>query len=434
MRAAPPGRVPWTAAAVGAALGLAVLIVLHAARGLEYWNYSEGVYALSSRLLLHGGDLYGEIVAAQPPAMFLAGAGVLAVHDSLEWLRLAVGAGQLATGGLWAVAVWRLTGDRAATALAPALTLLTPWAVHEHGALTPELVAQPMLAAAAIALSRRGTVPAGAVLAGLLPFVKLPYGLAMVVLVLLAADRRRAIAWAAGTAAVAAVLSLAVFGGGLWRQAVVAQLHSGARLQAHALLGIWGQAAWSLAGLVVAAGVAVALRARLADAPLARLLTGLAAAMLFTVVTNVKVGTGLNILAPVEAALLPLALAGAVVAVRAREGRRAPAGLAVAGIAFTLIATASLLASPARTRAPFLYPTSKTGAWGRAASDAEVRAQVAVAGRCPPGAPFAGPPYFAFLSHRAMPAGQPDQFLTFQSTTLRAVAARVAAVQGKCPA
>ena len=45
-----------------------------------------------------GGDLYGHIVVAQPPWQFLFGAGALAIHDSLTFLRLAVGIAQLGAG------------------------------------------------------------------------------------------------------------------------------------------------------------------------------------------------------------------------------------------------------------------------------------------------------------------------------------------------
>ena len=101
-----------------------------------------------------GGDLYGHIVVAQPPWQFFFGAGALAIHDSLTFLRLAVGLAQLGAGVLAAIAVWRLTENPWATAVAPALSLLTPWALREHGALTPELLAPPVLLGAALLAAR----------------------------------------------------------------------------------------------------------------------------------------------------------------------------------------------------------------------------------------------------------------------------------------
>ena len=79
------------ALAAGTLVGALVLVALHLWRGIEYWNYSEGVYAYTSRMLLHGGDLYGHVVVAQPPWQFLFGAAALAIHDTLPFLRLAVG-------------------------------------------------------------------------------------------------------------------------------------------------------------------------------------------------------------------------------------------------------------------------------------------------------------------------------------------------------
>src|SRR3954470_13130924 len=114
-----------TSLAAGTLLGALVLAALHLWRGIEYWNYSEGVYAYTSRLLLRGGDLYGHTVVAQPPWQFLFGAGALAIRDSLTFLRLAVGVAQLGAGVLAGAAVWRLTEHPWATLIAPALTLLT---------------------------------------------------------------------------------------------------------------------------------------------------------------------------------------------------------------------------------------------------------------------------------------------------------------------
>jgi hypothetical protein len=94
-----------------AALALLLAVLLELARGHADWGPSEGVYALTSRLLLHGGDLYGGLIASQPPWTYLFGAGALGVHDSLDTLRLACGLLQVLTGLLAAEAVWRLTAE-----------------------------------------------------------------------------------------------------------------------------------------------------------------------------------------------------------------------------------------------------------------------------------------------------------------------------------
>ena len=420
----------------GAALGVVVLAVLHAGRGRELWDFSEGVYALTSRVLLHGGDLYGHVVVAQPPGIFVFGASALGVHDSIEWLRLCVGAWQLLAGVLCARIVWQLTGgNRIATVLTPAAALLMPWNLHEHGALTPELIAPPLLLGAALLAARPRPRPAGdaGVLAALAVAVKLPYALPAAAIVLFSANRRRAITWAALTLIVEAVAAFAIFGHGLWRYIVVAQSHSGWQ-NAHDLVRVWAQEGWNLLGLVVAAAGALRYRRHLSDSPLLRTSSALAVAMLATLLTNLKHGTALNIVAPIELTLLPLAVAGVVAGARARGRRLAVAAVPALGVAFVAAQSISLLASPQSTQAPFLYPTSQPGTWQRGFSQAQVDALAREAAACPPGQPFGGGlSYIAFLAHREMPDGQPDTYLTRDSPTLKDVAAAIDADKPTCP-
>jgi hypothetical protein len=352
------------------------------------------------------------------------------VDDSLGFLRFAVGAVQLAAGLLAARAVWRLTENRLATVAAPALALLTPWAVREHGSLTPELLAPVLLLGAALLSTTPRRVPAAACLAAAAPFLKWPYVVAAVAVIALSADPRRAARWALGALVVQAAVFTLAFGPGLWDHTVVAQLNSGRR-GLDVLKGVWGQAAWSLAGLVVLAGLAVVRAERAADPRLVRVLAGLGVAMLLTLATNAKDGTGLNILVPIEAVLLPLALAGAVLWVRAAGSRFAVLGVA-ALLVFTFSQSASLLASPL-TNTPFIYPSSERGAWRRVATEAEVERQAAAARRCPAGVAYSGDPFVAFVARRPMPDGQPDEFLPEHSSRLSDVFARMQAVQRQCP-
>jgi hypothetical protein len=415
------------ALAAGTLLGVAVLVVLHFHRGIEYWNYSEGVYAYTSRRFLDGGDLYGHIVVAQPPWQFFFGAGALAIHDSLTFLRLMVGLAQLGAGVLAAIAVWRLVENPWATAAAPALSLLTPWALREHGALTPELLAPAVVLGAALLASRPRTAALAGALAAVAPFIKWPYALALIAIVLFSAAPKHAAVGAAIAVAVQAVAFTALFGFGLWDDTVFAQLSTGRR-GLEILKGVWGQALWSLIGLVALAALAWWRRASVRDGAQLNVLAALAVAMLATLITNTKAGTGLNVLVPIEAALLPLALAGVVVV------PKRPLALAGVGAAllFTFAASASLLASP-DTRSPFLFPTSEHDAWGRNGSEAAVRAEVVKADACPPGVAYSGPPFLAFLAERPMPDDQPDQFLPSRSERLKDVAAQIAAVQPRCP-
>jgi hypothetical protein len=416
-------------------LGAAALLAVHFGLLHTYWEYSEGVYALTAHEILHGGDLYGHIVGAQPPGVFVAGVALLAIHDGLEWLRLGVACLQLGAGLIAARIVYRVSASAIAAALVPAAMLLTPWAVREHGALTPELVALPvMLGAALLSVDERRARWAGA-LCGLLVLIKFPLALPAVVVVAFAADRRRAALVAVVVVAAGLGAAWLVGGGGFWRDTVQAQLHTGSRGMG-SLAGLWAQAGWNLAGLVVCAAAAVLLRAQ-ARAP--RLLTvtiALAAANLITVVSTVKEGTSLDILVPVEATLVPLAACGAVFAWRSTvrrstAGPRAAVALCAAGLVFTLAQSVSLFASPQHPR-PFLRAFSAP-AWGATLTAPQFASAVRAARACPPGQPYGGPPLVALAAGRPVADDQPDQFLPSHSPTLAAVSARIAAAGPACP-
>ncbi|HEX2103508.1 MAG TPA: hypothetical protein VHF51_07640 [Solirubrobacteraceae bacterium] len=424
-------RSGWAAAGAAAALAAVTLGGLHVARGLDYWNYSEGVYALSSRLLLSGDDLYGDVVAAQPPWLFLVGAGVLWLGDSIDVLRLGLGVAQLAAGLLGARAVWRLTHSAAASALTAPLTLLTPWAVHEHGSLTPEVLVAPILLGAALLSTRPRSAPVAGALAATAPFVKWPFLIVVPVVVALSARPRRAAVGALLALAVQGLAFTLVFGDGVWTHTILAQLNSGRR-NLLTLDGVAAQAAWNLAGLLALTAIAAVRHRAADDAPLLRALGGLAAAVMLTLATVVKEGTALNVLVPVEAVLLPLAITGGVLAIRAARTRAVPVLGVVVALAFTFAQTASILTSDV-TRTPFTIPTAELGAWGRVATGAEVERQAARARRCPPGVPFSGPPFIAFVARRQMPGGQPDQFLPAHSSSLRAELAEINAAAVRCP-
>lgn len=426
-----PKRVLFSGLALGAAALVAVQLLLYD----TYWNYSEGVYALSAHLLLHGGDLYNGFVGAQPPGVFLTGAGLLAIHDGLEWLRIGVGLLQLAAGVIAGTIVFRVSGNRLAAVLTPAAILLTPWAVHEHGALTPELVALPVLLGAALVSTEERHAPLAGVLCGLLPLIKLPFALPAVVLVALSADMRRTAVWAATTLGLGLGATTLAAGGDFWRDTVVAQVQSGNR-SLGMLKGFWAQAGWNVVGLAVCAAVAVWQRARARDQRLLRTSIALAIAVLITFLTNFKAGTGLNITVPVEATLVPLAAIGTVFAFRAARARlRLPrsrwvAGACAAGLLFTLAQSASLIASP-HNAVPFLRAGSRP-AWGILMTGPQLRAAVAAARSCPAGVPYGGPPLIAFIAGREVPAGQPDQFITTRATVLRSVRDRLASVKRVC--
>ena len=405
---------------------LGALALCQVVRGSTYWDFSEGVYALSARLLLHGGNLYGGIAAAQPPPIFVLGAGLLAIDDSITWLRLGVGV--LQAGGALCVAglTWRLTGSRVAAIVAGPLALLTPWAVHEHGQLTPELVGGPLLfAGAVLATGRRARPVALGLVLALAAFTKVPYLLPAVAVALLAPERARTLRVLAAAYGALLLASLALVGpADLWRNLVVAQFQTGRR-PLHQLPGMWAQAGWNLLGLLVPAGIALHLRAQARNQAVLRVTVVLALTLLATAITTVKHGTGLNALVPVEGALVPLALAGAVWAVRSR----ALEAFALAGLVLVLAQGISVLASSPSGNGLFLRPGSKL-AYAMVLDDQGIARERARVRACPPGAAYSGPPYLAFVLRRRMPAGQPDTFIT---TFARVHRAKLRARQADLP-
>jgi hypothetical protein len=419
----------------GLVVGGATLVAVHLLLYNTYWDYSEGVYALSAHLMLHGGDLYTQIVGAQPPGVFLTGVALLALHDSVEWLRLGVGFLQLGGGLIAGQIVLRLTGSRLGAALTPAAILLTPWAVHEHGALTPELVAVPvMLGAALLSIDQRRAVPAG-VLCGALALIKVPLVIPALAIVALSARPRRTLMWAAAALAAGLALTTLLAGGDFWREVFLAQTQTGRRTLG-TLKGFWAQSGWNVLGLLVCGAALWRFRAAARDRPLLRVMVGLAVANLITFLTNFKQGTGLNITVPVEAALVPLAVSGAVLALRDARSpspvlrSRLIAAACGLGIVFTLGQSISLMASP-HNPIPFLRAASAP-AWEILMTGPQLRAAVASARACPPGEPYGGPPLIAFMADRSVPAGQPDQFITLRAATLSSVRAQIAAVKHVC--
>ena len=250
----------------GGLSAFALAVVLELVRGHADWGPSEGVYALTSRLLLHGGDLYGGLVASQPPWVYLFGAIGLAIHDSIDALRLACGCLQVVTGLVAAEAVWRLTAHRLAAILVTPLVMLTPWAVHQHGLLLPEQLGAPLLLGAALLASQPRTARWAGILAAVAVFTKLPFLLPAVALVVASPARATAARWALGAVAAQAALFTALFGTQFWRQIVQAQQQAGEGLELQ--IGSWVQAGWNLAPLLVCAAAALAPRAHARDSAL----------------------------------------------------------------------------------------------------------------------------------------------------------------------
>jgi hypothetical protein len=137
------------------------------------------------------------------------------------------------------------------------------------------------------------------------------------------------------------------------------------------------------------------------------------------------------VLVPIEAMLLPLALAGVVAVQRAR--RLPLVVVACAAIAFPVAQAVALLAHPAIDGAhPFLRPGSEPR-YGVNLTSAGVDAAVREARACPASLPYSGPAFIGFVAERGMPAGQPDHFLPARSSALRDVWRRIVADKPSCP-
>lgn len=431
-----PRRYPGGAATclgAGAALGVVALVVVHVVLRDTFWNSEEGVYALTARLLVAGHPLYRDTVAAQPPLTYLVGAGLLAIHDSLEWLRLAVACLQLAAGVLAGQVVWRITRSLPAATITPAVMLLAPWAVHEHGSLTPELVTLPFLMGALLAAHDRRTITLAGVLCGLLPLIKLPDALPALAIILTSREPRRVAAWAIGVFAVGVAATLAWGGHAVWRDVVLAQTQSGTH-SLQELKGWWLQAAWNMAGPIVGCLLAVRFRRLSSDPGQLRATLITACAALVTMLSTLKEGTGLNVAVPVEAALLPGALSGLALAARAsardQPSRRWTVALAAAAIAFPVAQGISLLASPTDPQ-PFLRAGSAHVGWSVLLTRAQFRQAVRGARACPPDSFYPGQPLIAFAADRRTLDDQPDGFIT-ATPALAAVHRRIVAARPVC--
>lgn len=418
----------WRAVAVFLLGGIALLVALRVWQGDAYWSYSDGVYALTARLVLHGHDLYREVAAAQPPPVFYVGVLLLAVRDSLDALRIGLSAADMATGALVLAATWRLTRRRAPAVAAGLLALMTPFALHDHALLTPETLAAPLVMAAALLGARPGRAAAvGGALGALAAACKLAYALPAIGIAV-AVRRRDYLAGLLAAGGLLAAVALIAFGSPLVRGTVTAQAQTGFAALGD-VAGLWAQAAWSLLPFAVPAMAAIVLRGRAADPALLRSLVGALAGALLVLGTLLKQGSYLNVLVVAEPPALTLAAFGAVALWEARA--RAALTAAAAGAALGVVEIGSLLASPAD---PVLYgrPFAKR-APGWELGPGAVRRRVAAARACPRRLAYSGSPYLAFLARRRMPDDQPDQFILLHAATYRGPRDAAGRDQPRCP-
>jgi hypothetical protein len=428
-------RPQWAWAAAYVLGAILILALEHLWRGQSYWLYSEGVYLATAREVLRGAGLYTEVAAAQPPPFFYLGVGLLSISDSLLFVRAALAATTVASGGLVAVVVARLTGRPGAAVAAGFASLVLPWTLREHATLTPDpLAAAPLLGGALLAArSGAGSAVAGGALAALAGGLKLAFLLPAVATGIVARRRAAFLGGLAAAVALGAVASLAIWGGAFYENVVGAQRDTG--LQLESLPGQVAQTIWNIGPLVLLASITWIARSRARDPALLRTMLGLLAGTLALGVTFLKDGTYLNTLALMEPPALGLAAVGliwlledpAILAARRR------AALAVAALACALVAaqSASVVLLP-ETPLPFGNPFLSR-APGHELSAAEVERAAASAEECPEGNPYSGSPFIAFVAGRSVPGGQPDRFIVEESRTHRELLAEVARDRPLCP-
>jgi hypothetical protein len=422
------GAAWWLAAA---ATGTLVVVLLAVWQGRAYVDYSDGVYAASARLVLHGHTPYRDFAAAQPPGVYLAGAAVLAFGDSVLALRHGLAVVDLILAGLVAAVVLRVTGRRTVAAGAGLVSLLSPWALLDHAQLLPETFGAPLLAGSILAAGRlRGCVLAG-VLGGIACAFKIAFALPAVAIAAAAAAPGAALAALGATLATELVASGIGFGSGFWRQVLQAQSQTGLG-GLHYSGGLLFQALWNLLPLLVPAGLAVRLRPRGPLDPQFRVLVVGALASLGLLLSVFKQGSYLNVAVAVEPPLVMLAACGwawALVPGALRSGSPAVLAMIVAA-ALGMAETASLLAAP-RSAALLGRPFAASGP-GWQLTGGQVDGAVRAAARCPRGSAYSGPPYLAFAAQRRTPGDQPDQFIITHARADARFLARADADRERC--
>lgn len=420
-----------TLALVGGLVELALLAVW---QRNGYWDFSDGVYAQSARELLEGLTPYRDFAAAQPPPVYLVGAALLVIHDGLSALRLGLGLLDLLTAALVGVCTWRLSRRRWLAIAAAAACPLLPISLHEHAQLTPETLAAPLLLGGALWCARRDRAVAGGMLLAIAAACKLAFFLPALAIVLAGCARRRALCGLLAAGALLGGLALAVFGVDVWQQAVDAQIQVGTA-SLHYVGGLLSQAAWNELPLLAAAAAAVWMafgkqdQVHVHDRVLMRTLTVAAVAGDLLVLTVLKDGSYINVLAVAEPALLALAACGAAWSWGHRRRWRALTAVLAVLLALLAAQSISLLAGHASIAT---RPGAQSGlAWQ--ASPAAVTRAVLAARRCPAGRAYSGDPYIAFLADRKMPGNQPDLFMIQHASSDARFASEAAGDQPRCP-
>jgi len=423
-------RYLWLIGWVGASLLLLVMLAIW--QGRAYVDYSDGVYAESARLVVHGLVPYRDFAAAQPPGVFYAGALILALGDSIQTLRFGLAVVDLALALLVLAVVWRLTGRRTSAAVAGLVALITPWALLEHAQLLPETFAAPLLVIAILAAGGRRSSWLAGIAGALAGLFKIAFFLPALALAAAAAAPALALGALAGTALAGFAASGVAFGAGFWRQTFEAQSQTGLSTL-HYAGGLWFQGAWNLAPLAIPAAFAVRERAKARHSPQFRVVVAAAVGSLGLLFSLFKRGSYLNVLVTVEPALLILAICGWTWLLERRRllGRYRAIALSAVFAILGVTELASLLLSP-QDASLFGRPLAAS-APGWSLTGPEVSRQVALIEHCPLRLAYSGPPYLAFVAGRRMPGNQPDQFIIQNARSNLRFLAAASHDQRHCP-
>ena len=222
-----------------AVVGEFALIALWQRNG--YWEFSDGVYLLSGREFLHGLIPYRDFAAAQPPGVYLVGAGLLWVHDGLSAARAGLGIVGVVTAVLVGLAVWRLTERPGLTVIAVLAAPLLPITLHEHAQLIPETLAAPLILGAALSCTRAERTVLCALLLVLACACKVAFVVPALAVIAASPFRWRLLAAFIVIGLVLAGVSLLGFGTAEWRETVLAQLRVGENSYTHGALARGGR-------------------------------------------------------------------------------------------------------------------------------------------------------------------------------------------------
>jgi hypothetical protein len=384
-------------------------------QGNGYWEYSDGVYSLSARQVLHGLVPYHDFAAAQPPLLFYLGAGALAIFDEPVSIRIAMALFDAATSLMTLIAVRRLTGRGSLAWASAMVVLVTPWTLREHAQLLPETVGAPVVLGVALLASRGDRARWAGLLGAVAVGLKVALILPVVGAVALGRRRGRSVLWLVGAVAIGVLASLALFGTDIWTNVVTAQRQTGMS-SLHYVAGLWAQAAWNLLPLAVPALLIWVSRDQIRDPALARTLLGATGGGILLLATLFKHGSSLTVVIVVEAPLVCLAACGVAALLNARRTTLWPKAAAAGALALGALQVLSLLAAPDDPKL-FTRPLASSGP-ERVLSPAEVDSAAAAIRSCPSGTTTAAPPFLALHAGRQIAGSQPDRFIIAEAPAL----------------